>query len=92
MPPLKLNPAKGVCGGGSENENLGHIFYFTRYFTDFSAVMYLYEVKESTLKSFVKIEPSMLKKMAVLRQIKTRGAFVATPIFLYIFMFFECQV
>ena len=54
--------------------------------------MYLFEVKESTLKSFVKIGPSMLKKMAVLRQIKARGAFVATPIFLYIFMFFECQV
>ena len=50
--------------------------------------MCLFEVKESTLKSFVKIEPSMIKKMAVLCQIKARGAFVATPIFLYIFRFF----
>ena len=36
--------------------------------------MYLFEVKESTLKSFIKIGPSMLK-MAVLRQIKARGCF-----------------
>ena len=50
--------------------------------------MYLFEVKESTLKSFIQIGPSMLKKMAVLRQIKAWGAFVATPTFLYIFMFF----
>ena len=84
---LKLNPARGVCGG-SENDNLGQIFYFTWYFIDFSAVMYLFEVKESTLRSFVKIGPSMLKKMAVLRQIKARGRFCChAHIFIYFYVF-----
>ena len=54
--------------------------------------MYLFKVGESTLKSFVKVGPSVLNRKAVLRQIKARGAFVATPTFLYIFMIFECQV
>ena len=53
--------------------------------------MYLFEVKESTLKSFIQIGPSMLKKMAVLRQIKAWGAFVATPTFLYILCFFNVR-
>ena len=48
--------------------------------------MYLFEVKESTLKSFVKIGPSMLKKMAVLRQIKARGRFCChAHIFIYFY-------
>ena len=71
---LKTKSGRGSVGG-SENDSLVQIFYFTWYFTDFSAVMYLFEVKESTLKSFVIIGPSMLKKMAVLRQIKARGRF-----------------
>ena len=54
--------------------------------------MHLFKVKEPTFKSFVKIGLSVLNKMAVLRQIKARGAFVTTPTFLYIFVFFECQV
>ena len=50
--------------------------------------MYLFEVKESTLKSFVKIGPSMLKKMAVLRQIKARGRFCChAHIFIYFYVF-----
>ena len=84
---LKTKSGKGVCGG-SENYSLGQIFYFTWYFIDFSAVMYLFEVKESTLRSFLKIGPSMLKKMAVLRQIKARGRFCCHAHVLYIFMFF----
>ena len=74
--------------GGSENDNLVQIFYFTGYFTDFSVVMYLFEVKESTLKSFVKIGPSMLKKMAVLRQINARGRFCCHAHILKYFYFF----
>ena len=73
---------------GSKNENLAQIFYFTWYFVDFSTVMYLFEVKESTLKSFVKIGPSMLKKMAVLRQIKARGRFCCHAHILIYFMLF----
>ena len=50
--------------------------------------MYLFEVKESTLKSFVKIEPSMLKKMAVLHQIQARGRFCChAHILIYIYIF-----
>ena len=66
---LKTKSGKGGLWGGLKNDNLDQIFYFTWYFIDFSAVMYLFEVKESILKSFVKIGPSMLKKMAVVRQI-----------------------
>ena len=91
MPPKKLNPARGVCGG-SENDNLGQVCYFTLYFNDFIAVMYLSEVKDYISKSFVKIGPFVLNRMAALHQIKARGAFVATPTCLYIFMFFKCQV
>ena len=80
---LKTKSGKGVCGG-SENENLGHIFYFTWYFIDFSAVMYLFEVKESTLKSFVKIGPSMLKKTVV----KARERFCChAHILIYFYVF-----
>ena len=49
--------------------------------------MYLFEVKESTLKSLVKIEPSMLKKMAVLRQIKAQALLLPRP-HSYIFLCF----
>ena len=37
--------------------------------------MYLFKVKESTFKSFVKIGLSVLNKMAVLHQIKALGRF-----------------
>ena len=48
--------------------------------------MYLFEAKESTLKSFVKIAPSMLKKIAVLRQIKAQGRFCChVHILIYLF-------
>ena len=51
--------------------------------------MYLFEVKESTLKSFVKIGPSMLKKMAVVCQIKARGRFCChAHILIYFYVFF----
>ena len=84
---LKTKSGKGVCGG-SENDNLVQIFYFTWYFIDFSAVMYLFEVKESTLKSFIQIGPSMLKKMAVLRQIKAWGRFCChAHILIYFYVF-----
>ena len=81
---------KSGTGGlwGSKNDNLGQIFYFTWYFIDFSAVMYLFEVKESTLKSFIKIRPSMLKKMADLRQIKARGALLLPRPHSHIFLCF----
>ena len=72
---LKPKSSKGGLWGGLKNDNLGQIFYFTWYFIDFSAVMYLFKVKESTFKSFVKIGLSLLNKMAVLRQIKARGRF-----------------
>ena len=50
--------------------------------------MYLFEVKESTLKSFVKIGPFMLKKMAVLCQIKARGRFCChAHILIYFYVF-----
>ena len=50
--------------------------------------MYLFEVKESTLRSFVKIGPSMLKNMAVLRQIKARGPFCChAQILIYFYVF-----
>ena len=81
---LKTKSDKGGLWG-SENDNLVQIFYFIWYFTDFSVVMYLFEVKESILKSFVKIGPSMLKKMAVLRQIKAQGRFCCHA---QIFIFF----
>ena len=77
--------------GGSENDNLVQIFYFAWYFIDFSAVMYLFEVKESTLKSFVKIGPSMLKKMAVLCQTKARGRFCCHAHILIYFCFFNAS-
>ena len=55
--------------------------------------MYLFEVKEYISKNLVKIRPSVLNKMAgVLHQLKAPGRFVATPTFLYIFMFLECHV
>ena len=86
---LKTKSGKGSLWGGSKNDNLGQIFYFTWYFIDFSAVMYLFEVKESTLKSFVKIRPSMLKKMVVLHQIKARGRFCChAHILVYFYVFF----
>ena len=50
--------------------------------------MYLFEVKESTLESFVKIGPSMLKKMAVLHQIKARRRFCYHAHILIYFYFF----
>ena len=54
--------------------------------------MYLFEVKESTLKSFVKIGPSMLKKMAVLRKIKARGRFCChAHILLNFYVFFNVR-
>ena len=90
---LKTKSGKGGGSvGGLKNDNLDQIFYFTWYFIDFSAVMYLFKVKESTFKSFVKIGLSVLNKMAVLHQIKARGRFFTTPTFLYIFAFFKCWV
>ena len=74
--------------GGSENDNLGQICYFTLYFNDFIAVMYLSEVKDYISKSFVKIGPFVLNKMAVLRQIKARGRFCCHAhmlIYFYVF-------
>ena len=51
--------------------------------------MYLFEVKESTLIRFVQIWPSVLKKMAVLRQIKARGRFCChAHIFIYSYVLF----
>ena len=50
--------------------------------------MYLFEVKESILKSFVKIGPSMLKKMTVLCKIKARGRFCChAQIYIYFYVF-----
>ena len=50
--------------------------------------MYLLEIKESTLKSFVKIGPSMLKKMAILRQIEAWGRFCChAHILIYFYVF-----
>ena len=50
--------------------------------------MYLFEVKESNLKSFLKIGPSMLKKMAVLCQIKARERFCChAHILIYFYVF-----
>ena len=72
---LKTKSGKGGLWGGLKNDNLGQIFYFKWYFIDFSAVMYLFKVKESTFKSFVKVGLSVLNKMAVLHQIKARGPF-----------------
>ena len=63
--PKKTKSGKGGCGG-SEDDNLGQIFYSTSYFTDFSAVMYLCVVKESINKSSQKIGPSVFVKMATL--------------------------
>ena len=74
--------------GGSENDNLGQICYFTLYFNDFIAVMYLSEVKDYISKSFVKIGPFVLNNMAVLRQIKARGHFCCHAhmlIYFYVF-------
>ena len=54
--------------------------------------MYLFEVKESTLKSFVKIRSSMLKKMAILRQINARGRFCChAHIVIYFYVFFNVR-
>ena len=85
--PKNINPARGVCGG-SENDNLGQICYFTLYFNDFIAVMYLSEVKDYISESFVKIGPFVLNKMAVLRQIKARGRFCChTHMLIYLYVF-----
>ena len=51
--------------GGSENYNLGLIFYFTSHFIDFSVVMYVFVVKESIYESSEKIGPPVFVKMAV---------------------------
>ena len=57
---------------GSENDNLGQIFYSTLHFIDFSAVMYLFVVKNPFMK-VQKIGPSVFVKTVILRQIKTGG-------------------
>ena len=78
---------QGGSVGGLKMTIWSNIF-FTWYFIDFSAVMYLFEVKESALKSFVKIGPSMLKKMAVLCKIKARGRFRChAHILIYFYVF-----
>ena len=60
----KLNRMRGVCGD-PENDNVDQISYFTPYCVDFSAVSYLFVVKESICERFKKIGPSVFVKMAV---------------------------
>ena len=71
VPSKKLIPA----WGGLLTHILGQISYFTPYCIDFGAAMCIFEVRESIFRSFVKIRPSVLVKMAVLCQIMARGRF-----------------
>ena len=50
--------------------------------------MYLFVDEESIYESSKKIGPSVFVKTAILCQIKAGGAFVTTPRFVYIFVFF----
>ena len=54
--------------------------------------MYLFEVKESTFKSFFKIGPSVLNKMVVLCQIKEWGRFCChAHILIYFYVFLNVR-
>ena len=59
----KTKSDEGVCG--PENGNSDHISYFTPYYVDFVALLYLFLVKESICESSEKIGPSVFIKTAV---------------------------
>ena len=61
----KTKSDEGGLWGGPENGNSDQKSYFTPYYVDFGAVLYLFVVKESICESSEKIGPSVFVKTAV---------------------------
>ena len=92
MPPKKLNSTRGVCGGVWKLKFGSNILFHITFYWFLLLMCICLRSKNPVLKVLQKSDNPCSIKWPFCAKLNFGGAFVATPTFLYIFMFFNCQV